>query len=146
MIKCLRLLLVLALLPLAQTQSSLGPLKVKTDQGRSAYVGFVSQGRAVTIFLSADAAAPERTEPLPLTFIVDGRRIELEPARRSKETGDAKRDVLQRWTAPLPADNACDVGSGSEIVLEVGELTFSFGPHLDKVKRFAGRLCDDYHD
>lgn len=136
------LALLLTLILFAQEPASLGPLKVKTSAGRSAYVGFISQDKTATIILSADAAAPERTEPLPLAFIVDGRRIELESARRSKETGDARRDVLQRWTAPLPADKSCEVGSGSEVSLEVGELVFRFSAHQDELKKFASRLCD----
>lgn len=134
--------LLLTLISLVQTSDTLGPLKVKTDAGRSAYVGFAVKGKTAVIFLSASAAAPERTEPLPLAFVVDGRRVELPTAQRSKETGQARRDVLQRWTAPLPADKFCEVGSASALSIEAGDLTFTFGPGLDELKALAGRLCD----
>lgn len=140
MFKCLSLLL--TLLSLAQTPGSLGPLKVKTSAGRSAYVGFASKDKTAVIFLSADAAAPERTEPLPLAFIVDGRRVELPEAKRSKETGNYRRDLLQRWTTEVPADKMCEAGSGESISIEVGELTFTVGAGLDELKAFASRLCD----
>lgn len=135
------LALLLALVALTQTSDTLGPLKVKTDAGRSAYVGFATRDKTAVIFLSADAAAPERTEPLPLAFVIDGRRVELPTAKRSKETGQARRDVLQRWTAPLPADKFCEVGSASALSIEAGNLTFTFGHGLDELKAFAARLC-----
>lgn len=136
------LALLLTLISFTQAAATLGPLKVKTEAGRSAYVGFAARDRAATIFLSADAAAPERTEPLPLAFIVDGRRLDLPEATRSKETGDARRDVLQRWTARLTADQLCEVGSGSTVSIEAGELTFQFGAHAEEVQEFVRGLCD----
>lgn len=136
------LALLLTLISFAQEPSTLGPLKVKTTAGRSAYVGFVSRGKATTIFLSADAAAPERTESLPLAFVVDGRRIDLPDATRSKATGDARRDVMQRWVARVPADKMCEASSGEAISVSTDEMVFAFGPGLDELKDFAGRMCD----